>query len=259
MGHGTKSSEGAQQFRELVAMYGKTCSHMVTGGFIELADPEMTEEMNDLLAQDLEEIVVVPVILLPAGHLKDDGPRLVLHARSRSKTKITYASELGIQPQLLAIIADRIHQAQVIPTEEAPAVLLVGRGSSDVDANSDLYKIARLLSEVHSLGQVQPAFVSLASPSVAEGLSTLVTLGASSIVVAPYFLFQGVLLDRIEEQAFHWSSQNHVIVQVAREMGPDHRVLQALDYRVNEAFGSTVRTSCDLCLYRGGLTPIHRH
>lgn len=257
MGHGTKSRDGAEQFRELVAMYRERSSHEVTGGFIELADPEMTEEMDALLAQELEEIVVVPVILLPAGHLKDDGPRLVLHARSKSSTKITYASELGIQPQLLSIVADRVHETRGTLMGENPAVLLVGRGSSDADANSDLFKISRLLSEVHGLGQVQPAFVSLAAPSVAEGLDVLGALGASDIVVAPYFLFQGVLLDRIAQQSLQWSSQYDVSVQLAREMGPDRRILEALDYRVSEALGKTVRTSCDLCLYRNGFTHLH--
>ena len=80
-------------------------------------------------------------------------------------------------------------------------MLVVGRGSTDPDANADVCKDARLLWEGRGYEFTETAFVSLARPSVAEGLARCRRLGARSIVVARYFLFPGVLPDRVAAQA----------------------------------------------------------
>ena len=78
---------------------------------------------------------------------------------------------------------------------------MVGRGSTDPDANADVVKTARLLWEGRDYPLAETAFVSLARPDVAEGLERCRLLGARRIVVARYFLFPGVLPDRVAEQA----------------------------------------------------------
>src|SRR5262249_57384294 len=85
------------------------------------------------------------------------------------------------------------------------AVVLVGRGSSDPDANADLYKVGRLLQDSRGLGFVEPAFVSLAPPSVPQALERCRRLGATTVAVVPYFLFTGILVDRIHAQADVWA------------------------------------------------------
>ena len=79
-------------------------------------------------------------------------------------------------------------------------VLLVGRGSTDPDANAEVHKAARLLWEGRGYAGVETAFVSLAAPDVPSGLDRCVKLGARRIVVLPYFLFTGILPDRVRQQ-----------------------------------------------------------
>ena len=64
-----------------------------------------------------------------------------------------------------------------------------------------MVKTARLLWEGRDYPLAETAFVSLARPDVAEGLERCRLLGARRIVVARYFLFPGVLPDRVAEQA----------------------------------------------------------
>ncbi len=131
------------------------------------------------------------------------------------------------------------------------AVLLVGRGSTDPDANADLYKVARLLQDSRGLGMVEPAFVSLARPSVTDGLDRCRRLGATSVAVVPYFLFTGLLVDRIGQQARAWAEVHpDTAVAVGSELGPDHRVARLVIERYDEARAGGAFMNCDCCMYR---------
>src|SRR5207245_5178243 len=92
----------------------------------------------------------------------------------------SYGRDLGIHPLVLGVAEDRIRTA-VGDHGDAWAVVVVSRGSSDPDANADLYKVARLLWDSRGLGLVEPAFVSLAPPSVPDAPARCVRLGARPI------------------------------------------------------------------------------
>src|SRR5207248_8344886 len=127
-------------------------------------------------------------------------------ARTRHPSvEFAYARDLGIHPLVLGVAEDRI-RATVGDDSGEWAVVVVSRGSSDPDANADLYKVARLLWDSRGLGMVEPAFVSLAPPSVPDAMDRCLRLGANRIAVVPYFLFAGVLVDRIGTQAEAWAT-----------------------------------------------------
>ena len=74
---------------------------------------------------------------------------------------------------------------------------MVGRGSSDPDANSELFKLARLLWESRRYPWAEVCFIGVTAPSLPEGLARCRALGARRVLVVPYFLFTGVLIPRI--------------------------------------------------------------
>ena len=110
----------------------------------------------------------------------------------------------------------------VVPEEEKEetAVLIVGRGSSDPDANSDLSKIARLFYEGRPYPLVESAYVGMTPPDVADGLDRCRKLGAKRIVVFSYFLFTGVLEERIREQSKPSLSQSRCRGALRRVLRP---------------------------------------
>ena len=256
VGHGSRDPRAAKEFHELVSfLRGGNPDLPVEGGFIELSRPPISECVERLVAHGSREISAVPLMLLAAGHAKDDIPAtLVREKMSRPEVTFHYGRALGIRPELLALMDERI--SAVVPEGEKgeTAVLVVGRGSSDPDANSDLAKIARLFYEGRPYPLVETAFVSLAPPGVAEALQRCERLGARRVVVFSYFLFTGVLEERIREQSENFAAEHpEVEVRYAGYFGPDGRVADLVLERYREARSGDIRMNCDVCIHRVAL------
>jgi sirohydrochlorin cobaltochelatase len=256
VGHGSRDERGAAEFRTLISLLREHAPSLaVEGGFIELSRPPISECVNRLVEGGAREVSAVPLMLLAAGHAKNDIPAtLVREKMSHPETSFHYGRALGIGPELLALMDERI--SAVVPEDEKPetAVLVVGRGSSDPDANSDLAKIARLFYEGRPYPLVEPAFVSLASPRVPEALERLRMLGARRVAIFSYFLFTGVLEERIREQGEAFASANPgVEVSYAGYFGPHPTVASLVLERYREALAGDIRMNCDVCVHRVAL------
>lgn len=271
IGHGTRSGTGVDQFRAVAAAVAASRPAITVGsGFIELVEPGLHQGIDDLVGKGATSIVGVPMVLLGAGHLKDDGPVALGEARRRHPgLHTTYARNLGVHPMVLSLVAERVRSATI---GSADAVVVVGRGSSDPDANADLAKVARLLADNRGLGTalggatpltpdggrghnelglVEPAFVSLAAPDVATALDRVYRLGARRITVVPYFLFAGLLIDRIRAHALTWSEgYPDATVCFGDEFGVDDRLVALVWERYDEAVNGDVAMNCDCCIYR---------
>jgi sirohydrochlorin cobaltochelatase len=143
------------------------------------------------------------------------------------------------------------------------AVLLVGRGSTDPDANAEICKVARLLWEGRGLRLVEPAFVSLAEPSVPAGLERcrllLEAAGAghgrpARIVVLPYFLFSGVLPDRVVAQTERYAADHPELdIRGGGVIGDCDGLADLVVERYEEAIAGDIRMNCDTCIYRSAM------
>jgi len=249
--HGTRDAAGVaafSAFAERVAKLGATHETDVAAGFIELSDPPLREAVAELTELGHRHLVAVPLMLAAAGHAKGDVPASLARERARH-TGLTwdYGRPLGPHPVLLDLLERRI--AAVSP--QPPAVLVVGRGSTDPDANADVVKTARLLWEGRDYPLAETAFVSLARPSVPEGLDRCLALGARRIVVARYFLFPGVLPDRVAEQAAGWAAEHPGMdVRVSDVFGDCDELADLVWERYLEAIAGNFRMNCDTCIYR---------
>ncbi|MDQ4130225.1 MAG: hypothetical protein M3133_04425, partial [Actinomycetota bacterium] len=162
-----------------------------------------------------------------------------------------YGAPLGVHPDLLSIIDERLDAALQPAARAETAVLLVGRGSSDPDANADLAKVARLLWEGRPHETVEFAFAGITSPKVQAGLERCRRLGARRIAVVPYFLFTGVLLRRIHAEALAFATANPGLdIVVTDHLGADRRVARLVLERFDEARAGRAHPNCDLCQYR---------
>ncbi len=256
LGHGSRHAGGAEEFHQLVALVREREPTLaVEGGFIELSRPPISECVGRLVGEGWFEISAVPLMLLAAGHAKDDIPAtLVREKLAHPEVTFRYGRALGVRPELLELMDERI--SAVVGEDEKPetAVLIVGRGSSDPDANSDLAKISRLFFEGRTYPLVENAYVSMTPPDVAAGLERCRRLGAKRIVVFSYFLFTGVLEERIRAQAEAFARASPgTEVRYAGYFGPTGTVADLVLERHREALKGDIRMNCDVCVHRVAL------
>ncbi|NGN67940.1 sirohydrochlorin chelatase [Streptomyces sp. A7024] len=252
-GHGTRDDAGAEAFRAFVRELGvRNPGLPVAGGFIELSPPPLGDAVAELTARGVRRFAAVPLMLVSAGHAKGDIPAALAREKDRHPgLAYTYGRPLGPHPGLLAVLERRVDEALAGAPREDTTVLLVGRGSTDPDANSEVHKAARLLWEGRGYAGVETAFVSLAAPDVPSGLDRCRRLGARRIVVLPYFLFTGILPDRVRDQARTWAADHPDLdIRTADVIGPEPELLDLVMERYREAVAGDLRMNCDSCVYR---------
>jgi sirohydrochlorin cobaltochelatase len=256
VGHGSRDPRGAREFHDLVDLVRRrNPSLAVEGGFIELSRPPISECVDRLAGSSAKNVAAVPLMLLAAGHAKDDIPAILVREKmNHPGMSFRYGRALGIRPELLELMDERISAVVSVREKEDTAVLVVGRGSSDPDANSDLAKMARLFYEGRPYPAVESAYVSMTPPDVATALDRCRKLGAKRIVVFSYFLFTGILEERIRRQSEAFAeAAPDVEVRYAGYFGPDQRVADLLVERYTEAIEGDIRMNCDVCVHRVAL------
>ena len=261
VGHGTRSDAGVAEFTRFV---GQVRAHTrdrvpaVDGGFIALARPSGADAVARLAAPAAggpRPIVAVPLVLTAAGHGKGDIPAALARELVRHPgLSYRYGRPLGPHPVLQDIVAARIDAALAGAPRRDTHVVLAARGSTDPDANAEIAKVARLLWEGRGYAGAEFCFISLAEPSVPAALHRAVLLGARRIVVAPYFLFPGVLPDRVVAQAREFAAGHPgLAVSVAGLIGACAELTGLVLERYEEAIGGDIRMNCDTCAYRVAL------
>ena len=260
--HGTRDQAGVAAFGALAERVGALAAGAATrvaGGFIELSPPPLRDAVAALMDAARAaspgggaRIVAVPLMLSAAAHAKGDIPAALARERARHPDlNWAYARPLGPHPVLIDLLAARIAAVASTP---APAVLVVGRGSTDPDANADVVKTSRLLWEGREFPLAETAFVSLARPDVTEGLERCRLLGARRIVVARYFLFPGVLPDRVAQQAEDYARAHPELdIRCADVLGDCDEIAALVYERYQEALAGDIRMNCDMCVYRTAL------
>jgi sirohydrochlorin cobaltochelatase len=194
-------------------------------------------------------------MLVTAGHVKNDIPGEIEEGRERHPGVTFFmARPLDLHPALLELCQVRYHEALVgIPDvpDERSLLLLVGRGTSDPDANANIARVSRFLWESYGVAWASVAFAGLASPGVDEALTVCRRLGFRRIVVQPYLLFDGILVKRIEAEARrHARADPATQIVTAPHLRSHPLLLRAFEDRAHEAVHGSPRMNCDLCKYR---------
>lgn len=255
IGHGTRSPEGVAEFRRLVERVRVRAGGRlpaVDGGFIELSEPSVTAAVARMPVAAHPDMVAVPLVLTAAGHGKGDIPASLARERlAHPGLRWRYGRPLGPHPVLLDLLTARIDAALTGAPRDSAQVLLAGRGSTDPDANAEIAKVARLLWEGRGFAGAEFCFISLAEPSVPAALDKIRRLGAARVVVAPYFLFPGVLPDRVVAQSREFAARHPgVDVRVAELIGDCDELAGLVFERYEEAIRGDIRMNCDTCAYR---------
>jgi len=173
-------------------------------------------------------------------------------------TVISYGRELGIDLKMIRAAGERIQQAiDAADADEGTVALhdtllmVVGRGSSDPDANSNVSKVMRMLWEGFGFGWAETCYSGVTFPLVGPGLSHAAKLGYKRIIVFPYFLFTGVLVKRIYSETDAVAANHPDIQFIKASYLSDHPlVLDTFEDRVQEILDGQALMNCQMCKYR---------
>ncbi|CAN90402.1 MULTISPECIES: CbiX/SirB N-terminal domain-containing protein [Sorangium] len=262
IGHGSRDAASNAEFEAIVADYAAARPGIaVQHGYIELATPHLADALAALAAR-VSRVAVVPLFLFAAGHVKNDIPIALERARAAHPgVRFSAARPLGVHPALAEIAFERA--ATALPDDPAArarsALVVVGRGSSDPDANGDFCKTARLIGEGRGLQLVEPTFIGVTRPSVEETLERVARHRPERVVVVPYFLFAGRLMTKLAEQVDRFSSTYPWIrASLAPHLGRSSALEGLIDERARQAFAGEAPLPCDTCMYRTALPGLAR-
>jgi sirohydrochlorin cobaltochelatase len=254
-GHGSRDIDAVEEFQRLVRHLARRLpAHPLESGFLEFARPILREGLDRLRGRGVDHVLAVPGMLFAAGHVKNDVPSVLNAYAAEHRIRIDFGRDLGIDPKLLAAARDRI-DAALAPLERCPRehtlVAVIGRGTSDPDANGNVAKVARMLWEGMGFGWAEVGYSGVAHPRVDTLLERAARLGFRRIVVFPYFLFTGVLVRRIYAQTDAVAARHPEIEFVKAGYLNDHPlVLDTFVERIQGIDAGDVNMNCLLCKYR---------
>jgi len=256
-GHGSRDDAAVEEFNTLaVHMRKQLPQYDVESGFLEFATPILREGLDKLKERGAKKIICVPGMLFAAGHVKNDLPSEINgYGAENPDLELVFARELAIDSKLLAAARDRIEEAEKTSDQDISRkdtlLMVVGRGTNDSDANSNVHKVARMLWEGMGFGWAEVSYSGVAYPLVDEGMRHALKLGYKRIIVFPYFLFTGILVRRI----YSWADEaaaNHPDVEVinASYLNDHEQLLDCFVDRIDEALNGHNNMNCQLCKYR---------
>jgi sirohydrochlorin cobaltochelatase len=251
-GHGSRDDDAVREFELLAAaLRPRFPRYDFATGYLEFATPNIRDGLAELVARGANRIYAVPGMLFAASHVKNDLPwEMNSFIAEHPGVEVRLGRDLAIDAKLINAAADRI--AAAAPGDRSDAMLVVvGRGTNDPDANSNVAKIARMLWEGLGFGWAEVAYSGVAHPRVDAGLDLAARMGFRRIVVFPYFLFTGILVKRIyaatDEAVLRHSDIEFIKASYLR----DHPLLlDAFVERVDEIAGGDPAMNCQLCKYR---------
>jgi sirohydrochlorin cobaltochelatase len=255
VGHGSRRERSNEQVRELAAALEERLGIPVDAGFLELAQPAISDAIAGL-ASTVSTISVVQLSLFGASHVKTDVPVAIRQARTEhTGVTIHNGSHLGVHPALVDILDDRVAAVEdelgVDRETDDVAVVICARGSSDPDANADAHKLSRLLYEGRAFTRVETAFIGVTEPELPDALHDISRHRPDAVVVVPYMLGDGVLTQRVRDQTAEFDAEYpYVVADTGDPLGTDTRLLDVLGDRWQEARTDSVDMSCDTCKYK---------
>ncbi len=260
-GHGSRDAAAVREFQSVArGIKERLPDFDVDSGFLEFATPVIRERLDALRQRGNRRIIALPGMLFAAGHVKNDLPSVInTYAAENRDMEITFASDLGVDMKLVRAAGDRIKEAlakavadgaEDVPRHET-LLVVVGRGASDPDANSNIAKICRMLWEGLGFGWAEVAYSGVTFPLVEPALEHATKLGYRRIVVFPYFLFTGILVRRIYHYTDLVAAQHPEIEFIKAPYLNDHPlVMEAFADRVRDTLAGNNAMNCQMCKYR---------
>jgi len=191
--HGTSDPAGQRAVLALVTAVTSAAPELtVVGGYVDVQSPDVPTCLTDIAAghngtdagdRAVRPVVIVPLLLSAGYHVRVD----LAEAAAEASQPVRVTGALGPDLRLARILADRLHEIGLAPTDR---VVLAAAGSTDANAVADCHTVGDQLAAV--LGrEVTVGFISAAQPRLADAVLAARVGAPARVVVATYLLAPG--------------------------------------------------------------------
>ena len=228
----------------------------VESGFLGYTNPVISVGLEKLIERGAKKIICVPGMLFVAKHENKDLQSEINNFTSLYPgIEFICTRELAIDPKLLIATRDRIEECE----SSAPSsidrketlLMVVGHGTNDADANSNIHKVTRMLWEGMGFGWAEASYASGTYPLGDDGIRHAMKLGYKRVIIFPYFLFTDTSVSRI----YVWADEAQVANPDVEVLNAPHlndhmQLLDCFVDRIEEALVGSNAMNCLLCKYR---------
>lgn len=235
--HGSRVKKGVSQATQFI----ESCMARVPLDiqeicYLELVDPDIAAGVIRCIERGATEIIVQPVLLLAAGHVKKDIPKEIEKV-SKLYPEVTFifSEPFGSDEKIIDILVERIIEKGGEPFSEDSMVLLVGRGSSDPDISDIFAEISGKLSE-KGMAPVNVAYLAACEPRFHVGLDMAKKTNYEKVFVVPYLMFTGILMKEMQATIETITSDHQTFV-LCDSLGAHDNLIQVLTERIETCLG----------------------
>ena len=195
MGHGSPSPASRRELLELRELVVGRLGRPVALGVLEFPAPELPalEEAFALLGGTAR-VAAQPLVLFEGLHGRHDMPGEAAAAVRRLGLEVRLGTPFGAAAVLIDLALKRL--AGVVPVE-GDVLLFVGRGSSVVESLRQADEVAARIAAKAGLSHVV-CHAGISRPDPVEGMR-LAARGARRVIVLPWLIHTGILVDRVHE------------------------------------------------------------
>lgn len=217
--------------------------------FLEFAEPDVAAQLRTCVSAEIKNIVIVPLFLFQAGHMKRDIPELVdRFVEENQDIKVAVLDAVGYNKVFAQVLSEKL-QMGLCHDSSPRAIVLIGRGNRDKEAQSTFDLIAGQLADAFPGCMMHVGYIAGDGMSWVNVLDELDKQGWHRLYLQPYLWFHGRLTEQLKCQVREWQATHPHMhsVQVGEPLGIEALLVDEMTRRVEEV----LRTMSDELLVCG--------
>ena len=204
-GHGSRHTDTQAEFIGFTKKTARLVHPLsLDYAFLEFNHPPISKKLEELYQKGYRNFACVPVMLSAGAHVSQDIPELLAEFLANNpKAKGKVAGNFGEHQKVIAVATARtkavLNSHNLNP--KTTSLLIVGRGNLNQALNKIVQSIGNQIAAHCGMAKSMAAFCGMSKPRSDEALEALATQQTEqNVVVLPYLIFNGILLERLHHQ-----------------------------------------------------------
>lgn len=225
LSHGSRKKSAAAGITALTTEAARMLGTSAMEAHLELATPSLDDVVAQLSAEGVTRAALVPLLFSNAYHAKIDVPEVVRNASEKYGFELLVGPHLGTGSDIAHVLAQRV--LADAPTDAH--VILYSVGSTHIGANEAVIELAQTVSMITGF----PIEVVPATGGPGTGGAGVIEVASTheSTHILPLFVTEGLLLDRVIDQASSIAATTGTRLSYSKPLTTDLAPLVAARYR----------------------------